>query len=64
MPTPETDPPADNYCGDRSAMMPKRRRTRTQDRAYRVATKRRANRDARLAAQPGPAPPGDEPPPF
>ena len=64
MPTPETDPPADNYCGDRSAMMPKRRRTRTQDRAYRVATKRRANRDARLAAQPGPAPPDDEPPPF
>ena len=64
MPTPETDPPADNYCGDRSAMMPKRRRTRTQDRAYRIATERRANRDARLAAQPGPAPPDHDPPPF
>ena len=42
MPTPETDPPADKYCADRTAMMPKRRRTRTQDRAYRVATERRA----------------------
>ena len=63
MPTPETDPPADNYCGDRSAMMPKRRRTRTQDRAHRVATERRANRDARMA-ETGPAPPDDGPPPF
>jgi hypothetical protein len=52
-------------------MMPKRRRTRAQDRAYRIATERRANRDARTArrAQPvsyfGPAPPDDDdPPPF
>ena len=67
MPAPEADPPPQNHCGQRSAMMPKRRRTRTQDRAYRVATERRANHEARLtaqAAQPGPAPPDDEPPPF
>jgi hypothetical protein len=64
MPVPEADPPPD-YCGQRSAMMPKRRRTRAQDRAYRVATERRANRDARLARA-GPAPPqtDDDPPPF
>jgi hypothetical protein len=54
-------------------MMPKRRRTRAQDRAARIATERRHNRDARTArrAQPmsyfGPAPPDDsddDPPPF
>ena len=49
MPAPEADPPPQDYCGERSAMMPKRRRTRTQDRAYRVATERRHNRDARMA---------------
>ena len=32
MPAPEADLPAD-YCGERSAMMPKRRRTRAQERA-------------------------------
>ena len=32
MPAPEADPPAD-YCAERSAMMPKRRRTRAQERA-------------------------------
>jgi hypothetical protein len=71
MPTPEADPPAD-YCPERTAMMPKRRRTRAQDRAYRVAAERRHNRDARLARKVewpsyfGPAPPGtdDDPPPF
>jgi hypothetical protein len=72
-PTPEVEPPAD-YCGERTAMMPKRRRTRAQDRARRVATERRQNRQARhaeheqrQAANAGPAPPGDtddEPPPF
>ncbi len=64
MPTPEAEPPPHHYCPDRTAMMPKRRRTRTQNRAHRIATERRENRDARLAAQPGPAPPDDEPPPF
>jgi hypothetical protein len=57
-------------------MMPKRRRTRAQNRAQRIATERRHNRDARLARQAepesyanytGPAPPhtdDDEPRPF
>ncbi|WP_055401855.1 MULTISPECIES: HNH endonuclease signature motif containing protein [unclassified Mycobacterium] len=69
---PEADPPQD-YCAERAAMMPRRRRTRGQDRAYRVATERRFNRDdrmARNAAAPsyfGPAPPpepDDDPAPF
>jgi hypothetical protein len=66
MPAPETAPPPD-YCAQRSAMMPKRRRTRTQDRTYRVATERRANHEARMARHAehaGPAPPDDDPPPF
>ena len=68
-PAPHANPPTD-YCGDRTAMMPKRVRTRAQNRAHRVATERRQNRQARQAthaAQTGPAPPdhdGDEPPPF
>ncbi|MGA9358769.1 MAG: HNH endonuclease signature motif containing protein, partial [Mycobacterium sp.] len=61
-PAPETDPPPD-CCAQRTAKMPKRRRTRTQDRAKRVATERRQNRDARMART-GPAPPNDDPPPF
>ncbi len=69
---PEADTPAD-YRTECTAMMPKRRRTRAQDRAARVATERRQNPDARLsrkAARPsyfGPAPPesnDDDPPPF
>jgi hypothetical protein len=69
MPAPEADLPQ-GYCAERTAMMPKRRRTRAQDRAYRIATERRHNRDTRLAhqaeqaAHAGPAPPDDEPPPF
>jgi hypothetical protein len=67
LPTPEADPPND-HGAQPTAMMPKRRRTRAQNRAARIATERRQNRDARLtarAAQSGPAPPGDEePPPF
>ncbi|OBH03952.1 hypothetical protein A5696_06700 [Mycobacterium sp. E2699] len=59
-------------CAERTAMMPKRRRTRAQDRAYRIATERKHNRDARTARRAetwsytGPAPPtdDDEPPPF
>ena len=72
MPAPEVDPP--DYCGVRTAMMPTRRRTRAQDRAARVATERRQNREARQverrqrqAAYLGPAPPDandHEPPPF
>jgi hypothetical protein len=48
-------------------MMPKRRRTRAQDRAQRVATERSHNRKRRQAAyqaaQHKPSP-DDEPPPF
>ncbi len=62
MPALETGPPPQDYCADRAALMPKRRRTRGQERAYRVAAERRQNRDARLAKI-GPAPP-DDPPPF
>jgi hypothetical protein len=71
VPAPEADPPAD-YCGQRTAMMPKRRRTRAQNRAHRVAAERRQNRDARKARRAqamsyfGPAPPqtDNDPPPF
>ncbi|WP_156744698.1 HNH endonuclease signature motif containing protein, partial [Mycobacterium sp. E2238] len=69
--TPEADPPAE-YCGERTAMMPKRRRTRAQDRTRRIATERRNNRTARLARRasdtaqhlPRDAPGDDDPPPF
>ncbi|WP_156687244.1 HNH endonuclease signature motif containing protein [Mycobacterium sp. Marseille-P9652] len=69
-PAPRRPVPADEPCTDRAAMMPTRRRTRAQDRATRIATERRHNRDARMArntAAPGdigPAPPDDDPPPF
>ncbi|BDE13973.1 hypothetical protein Mkiyose1665_04230 [Mycobacterium kiyosense] len=75
MPSPETDTPPADYCAERTAMMPRRRRTRAQDRATRIATERRHNRQARTAGDAaylshgglshgGPAPPDDEPPPF
>jgi hypothetical protein len=55
------------YSPERAAMMPKRRHTRTQDRAHRVATVRNHNRRRRQAAyqaaQHTPSP-DDEPPPF
>jgi uncharacterized protein DUF222 len=66
--------PAKERCGDRSVMMPKRRRTRAQNRAAYVAAERRQNRQAleaegrqtRETARFGPAPPNSdhEPPPF
>jgi hypothetical protein len=68
----ESTAPVD-YCDERTAMMPMRRRTRRQDRAYRVATERRQNREARLSRRAhrpsyfSLAPPGgsdDDPPPF
>jgi hypothetical protein len=71
---PPTDPDRTQpRCGDRTAMMPKRRRTRAQNRAHRINTERRHNRNARESRQAqfvsysGPAPPGGgdaEPPPF
>ncbi|MEB4212436.1 hypothetical protein OQ789_25790, partial [Mycobacterium sp. 94-17] len=77
-PTGDLPPPAERPaepCGERTAMMPRRRRTRAQDRAYRVAAERAHNRQARHVARPerqptyfGPAPPpgdgDDDPPPF
>jgi hypothetical protein len=71
IPAPEADPPFDR-CGQRTAMMPKRRRTRTQNRADRIATERRQNRNARMSHRAdhmshlGPAPPATDrdPPPF
>ena len=71
IPAPEADPPPDS-CGQRTAMMPKRRRTRAQNRAHRIATERRQNHTTRTvqraesARYAGPAPPDtdEEPPPF
>ncbi len=66
-PTGKLAPPAsaDSPCADRTAMMPKRRRTRAQNRAARINAERKQNRKARQAAQSGPAPPKDsDPPPF
>ncbi len=60
-------PTAPERCGERTAMMPRRTRTRAHNRARRIATERHHNRQTRLAtppAQPGPAPPDDQPPPF
>ncbi len=72
-PAPEIDPTAQDYCAERTAMMPRRTRTRAQHRATRIATERIHNRDARTArrkdrqsAHFGPHEPtgDDEPPPF
>ncbi len=69
---PEVDPLQD-YCAERTAMMPTRRRTRARDRAARVATERRQNRMARTAVRqpsdtahyrPRDATTDDDPPPF
>jgi hypothetical protein len=71
LPTPHLSPPT-NRCGERTAMMPRRSRTRAQDRAHRVSTERRRNHLARTVRRSksmsylGPAPPDadDDPPPF
>jgi hypothetical protein len=71
LPAPSADR-ADDYCGDRTVMMPKRRRTRAQNRADRTAAERRENRRARAgraeqsAAYAGPIQPDTDhdPPPF
>jgi hypothetical protein len=68
-PTGTLDPiPHQPHRGEHTAMMPKRRRTRAQNRARYVAHQRRDNRRLRQTRHPalaGPAPPGDdEPPPF
>ncbi len=51
-PAPEVDIP-EHYCADRTAMMPRRRRTRAQHRATRVAAERKHNREARQAVHAG-----------
>jgi Domain of unknown function (DUF222) len=69
-PTATLDPvPVRLRCADQTTMMPKRRRTRAQNRANYVASERRHNRAARQICETtssGPAPPvgDDEPPPF
>ncbi|MGH3556793.1 MAG: hypothetical protein ACRESG_08980 [Gammaproteobacteria bacterium] len=70
--TPRKPARADLRSGDRGVMMRKRRCTRAQNCAARIARERRQNRAAREACRQareadwfGPAPPGgDEPPPF
>jgi hypothetical protein len=64
-------PSADDRCGDRAAMMPKRRRTRAQNRAHRVAAEHRQNHTAQIATReasysdrPDPHHGDGEPPPF
>jgi hypothetical protein len=69
---PPVEAPANERCGNRTAMMPQRRRTRAQNRASYIAAERRQNRAAREAGRRtrepagfGPAPPDDaDPPPF
>ena len=51
IPATEADPPP-TYCAERAAMMPKRRRTRDQGRATRIAGERHHNRMARNAEKP------------
>ncbi|GAY19063.1 HNH endonuclease signature motif containing protein [Mycobacterium sp. shizuoka-1] len=59
---PPATPPQVHRCGDRSVMMPRRRRTRAQNRAGRIASERAENRALRRAASSvdGPAPPGSD----
>lgn len=70
---PPSPAPTSAGGGDRAAMMPRRRRTRAQDRANAIAAERARNhcrREARRAAMAGalggagPAGPDDDPPPF
>jgi hypothetical protein len=68
---PEPTAPVD-YCDERIAMMPRRRRTRRQDRAHRISAERQQNHQARTTRRAGrlsyldlgPPEPGDDPPPF
>jgi hypothetical protein len=56
----------DNRCGDRKALMPTRRRTRSQQRSQRITTERNQNRSDRRQRVHGyaRATADDEPPPF
>ena len=55
---------AQTRCADRAAMVPKRRRTRAQNRANYIAAERRHNRVLREPPKPVPVVANDEPPPF
>jgi hypothetical protein len=71
---PQLEPRGAERCGSREAMVPKRTRTRAQNRANRISAERRHNRrsrEATLAAAVGaqatqvpPPDPDDDPPPF
>jgi Domain of unknown function (DUF222)/HNH endonuclease len=65
---PEPSPTPDDRCGDRTAMMPTRRRTRNQQRSQRITAERNLNRNNRLARRRdythARAAADDEPPPF
>ena len=73
-PTGELPKPTTNStdrCGERTAMMPTRRRTRAQQRSQRITAERNRNRNDRLArqrahtyARGAPSGDPDEPPPF
>jgi hypothetical protein len=67
-PTPMTVAPvlisARSQCASRAAMMPRRRRTRAENRAKYIAAERRRNRAAREPANQVPVVANDEPPPF
>lgn len=69
VPTGDVPPPpdVDVRCGDRTAMMPIRSRTRSQQRAQRITAERNKNRNERLARQRAlrhARASSDEPPPF
>jgi hypothetical protein len=74
VPTGELSEPTTNpndRCGERTAMMPIRRRTRAQQRSQRITAERNRNRNDRLArqrayayARAAPFGDPDEPPPF
>jgi Domain of unknown function (DUF222) len=59
--------PREDSCSGRTAMMPKRRRTRAQERTQKISAERKRNRDDRLAGRYG-CPPKqrdcEESPPF
>ena len=65
---PEPAPVSKDRCGERTAMMPRRRRTRAQQRSQRITAERNRNRNDRLARQRAHryarAASDDEPPPF
>ncbi len=65
---PEPSSAPDDRCGDRTAMMPTRRRTRAQQRSQRITAERNLNRNDRLVRRRAHtyarAASDDEPPPF